>query len=188
MKTIPTILIILFSLMGLTACEPTAVPPDNTLPAAVQQALAEQDGAYVILTLAGMLDEALAGQLETAGIRLFDPLGEYRFQAYVPQTAVPALAAWQTDQTIVSVEAIDPASKINGVFTDPARRYAIVVHFYAEPAAGETAVLAEQMVVERTAVGVMNFAEGQATGAQIEALSTLPFVKGIEEAVVSTGG
>lgn len=204
MKTIVAILGALFVLLGLAACGPTdvgptdiglagivatAVPPNiPLLPDMMQQAMAEQDGTYVIITLAGTLDEALAGQLGAAGIRLFDPLGEYRFQAYVPQTAVPALAILQAEQTIVSVEAIDPATKIKGAFPDPTERYAIIVHFYAEPTEGETAVLSDLMLVERTAVGAMNFVEGQATGAQIEALSILPFVKGIEEAVISTGG
>jgi hypothetical protein len=209
MKTIVVILGMLFVLWGLAACGPTdvgptsvsptsvglidieatAVPPNTPFfPGMMQQAMAEQDGVFVILTLTKTLDEALAQQFEAAGIRLFDPLGDYRFQAYVPQTAVSTLALWQAERHIVSVEAIDPITKIKGSFIDPAEHYAIVVHFYTEPTEAETAVLASQMQVERTAVGVMNFVEGQATGAQIEGLSALPFVKAIEEAVVSSGG
>ncbi len=64
----------------------------------------------------------------------------------------------------------------------------MVVQFYAAPTEAQTAVLAESMTVTRTAVGVMNFAEGQATGEQVKQLAELPFVKSIAEAVVSTGG
>lgn len=185
MKTIVTMLGVLLVIWGLAACRPD---PATILPDEVQQAMNTQEGAYVILTLADTVDEALADQLAAEGIILYDPLGEYRFQAYVPQTAVPALATRQANETIVGIEAIDPATKIKGTFADATAVYTIIVHFYTAPTAAETAVLSQFMQVEQTAVGVMNFVAGEASGAQIPAISALPFVKGIEEAVLSSGG
>jgi len=181
------LLLSLFSLVWLAGCGATAAE-DGDLPDEVTAALAEQDGAYVVLTLANTLDASLAQRLEAAGILLFDPLGNNQFQAYLPATAVPALAALRADGTVTGVMAIDPASKIRGEFPDAQASYAVIVHFYAAPTAAETAVLAAQMEVEKTALGVMNFAEGHATGAQIREMVDLPFVKAIEEAVISTGG
>ncbi|MFO7683913.1 MAG: hypothetical protein R6X34_28105 [Chloroflexota bacterium] len=153
------------------------------------QAMMDGDaGAYVVLTLPGTVDAALTQQLDAAGIVLFDPLGEYRYQAYVPLTAVPTLTALHDNNVIIDVTAIDPTTKIKGDFADAQAPYAIVVHFYTAPTESETAVLSDTMVVEQTAVGVMNFVEGQATGAQIKQLVELPFVKLVEEAVVSSGG
>jgi tRNA U55 pseudouridine synthase TruB len=81
----------------------------------------------------------------------------------LPPTAVSTLATLQANQTITGVAAIDPATKIKGAFTDAAKSYTVIVHFYAAPAEAEMAVLANQMAVRDTAVGVMNFAEGEAT-------------------------
>jgi hypothetical protein len=187
MKTITITLSILMAIVWLVACGPTDAGPAS-LPEEVEKMLAEEGGAFVILTLADTLDASLQAQLDEAGIVLFDPLGANQYQAYLPQTAVPTLAALQANQNITSVAAIDPATKIKGSFTDPAKSYAIIVHFYKAPAEAETDVLANQMTVRDTAVGVMNFAEGEATANQIEAIANLSFVKGIEEAVVSTGG
>lgn len=187
MKIIPRIFSVLAYLVLLTACGPT-VAEINTIPVEVEEVLSESDGAYVILTLANTLDVTLGQQLENAGIVLFDPLGENRFQAYLPATAVSSLTALLANRTITGVALIDPATKIKGEFPDPAVPYEVIVHFYAAPTAAETAVLASFMAVEKIAEGVMNFAEGQATGAQIREIATLSFVKGIEATVVSTGG
>lgn len=179
-------LLAIFLLWGwLAGCTPGQA---DTLPERVQGMINGRDGAYVIVTLPGTLDETIAQQLDAAGIVLFDPLGEYRFQAYVPAAAVPFLATLHTSNVILDVTSIDPTTKLRGEFADPQAAYAIVVHLYGAPTAMETTVLSDQMVVERTAVGVMNFVEGQATGAQIEQLVELPFVKRVEEAVVSSGG
>jgi hypothetical protein len=188
MMKIGTITLTIVVLMVLlAACGPTPAESPS-LPEEVTAALAEQDGAYVILTLSNTLDAALVQRLAEAGILLFDPLGNNQFQAYLPATAVPALTALRTDGTVTGVMAIDPASKIRGEFSDAQETYAVIVHFYAAPTEGETAVITAQMQVEKTAVGVMNFVEGQATGAQIREMANLPFVKGIEAAVISTGG
>lgn len=187
MRIIPIIFSVLAFLVLLAACGPTA-DEVTTIPAEIEEVLLESDGAYVVLTLATTLDASLAQQLENAGIVLFDPLGENRFQAYLPATAVPSLTTLLTNQTIKGVALIDPATKIQGEFPDPAAPYDVIVHFYTAPSEAETAVLASTMQVENVAEGVMNFAAGQATGAQIREIATLPFVKGIEEAVLSTGG
>jgi hypothetical protein len=188
MMKIGTITLTIVVLMVLlAACGPTPAESPS-LPEEVTAALAEQDGAYVVLTLANTLDASLAQRLEAAGILLFDPLGNNQFQAYLPATAVPALSALRADGTVTGVMAIDPASKIRGEFPDAQASYAVIVHFYATPTAAETAVLAAQMEVEKTALGVMNFAEGHATGAQIREMANLSFVKAIEAAVISTGG
>lgn len=187
MKNFAKIISIFLFLILLAACAPTA-DENNNLPAEVEEALGENEGAYVILTLATTLDASLAQQLENAGIVLYDPLGENRFQAYLPATAVATLTTLLTNQTITAVALIDPATKIKGDFPDPAAPYNVIVHFYAAPTEAETAVLASAMQVENVAEGVMNFAAGQATGAQIREIATLPFVRGIEAAVISTGG
>ncbi|MFO7538747.1 MAG: hypothetical protein R6X32_11925 [Chloroflexota bacterium] len=187
MKPITALLSILFALVWLTACGPTAVD-QSYLPHEVATMLADQDGAYVILTLATTLDASLAQQFEEAGILLFDPLGDNRFQAYLPAAAVPALTTLHNDAAVVAVDPIDPAGKIKGTFADRQEPYAIVVHFYTAPSDAETAVLANQMQIDKTAVGPMNFVEGKATRSQIREIATLPFVKGIEEAVLSSGG
>ncbi len=171
----------------LATCAPVSGDAES-LPPQAQTATAADRGAYVVLTLPQTLTPALQGQLEAAGIRLFDPLGENRFQAYVPATAVSALTALQADNLISDVTGIDPASKIKGDFANGQQLYDVVVQFYETPTESETAVLADHMTVGRTAVGVMDFVEGQATGAQIKQLAELPFVKLIEPATRNTGG
>ncbi|MCB8984660.1 MAG: hypothetical protein H6659_12600 [Ardenticatenaceae bacterium] len=187
MKSILTILSSLLLLAVLAACAPTNGAAGQ-LPPEVQTALPENEGAYVVLTLPETVTPELEGQLEAAGIRLFDPLGEHRYQAYVPQTAVTALSSLQADDLVQDVAIIDPASKIKGEFANARQTYRIVVQFYEEPTEEETAVLADHMNVGRTAEGVMNFVEGRATGAQIKQLAELPFVKLIEPATRNTGG
>lgn len=185
-----SILIIISSLLLLALLAACASVNDAAapLPPSVQTMMTENEGAYVLLTLAEAPDPALEIQLNEAGIRLFDPLGENRFQAYVPSTAVSTLSALQADDLILDVAAIEPASKIKGEIADPQAAYDVVVHFYEAPTESETAVLAEHMIVDRTAVGVMSFVEGRATGAQVKQLAELAFVKRIELAVVNTGG
>ena len=187
----PIILVFsLLSLIWLAGCGATAVTVNDLpdLPDEVTAALAEQGGAYVILTFATTLDPALTERLAEAGILLFDPLGGNQFQAYLPATAAPTLDRLRADGVVTGVAAIDPASKIQGEFADAQEIYAIIVHLYAAPTADQTALLADYMVIEQTAVGVMNFMEGQAAAAQIQEMARLPFVKAIEEAVVSSGG
>lgn len=173
--------------MWATACAPTG-NADELFLQEVQTMMGEADGAYVLLTLASTLTPDVEQRLVEAGIVLFDPLGENRFQAYVPQTAVATLTTLRDANVILDVTAIDPATKIKGAFANPQETYNVIVQFYAAPAENETAVLADHMIVNRTAVGAMNFVEGQATGAQIKQLADLPFVKLVEEAVVSSGG
>lgn len=187
MKTLLVVLGSMLMLAFLATCAPVNGAVD-TLPEQVQVMMDQQEGAYVLVQLSGTLNAETERQLGEAGIVLFDPVGEYQFQAYVPATAVPALTALQANHTIVAVTAIDPADKLKGAFSEPQKVYDVVVQFYAAPTEAQTAVLADSMIVTRTAVGVMNFTEGQATGEQIRQLADLPFVKSIAEAVVSTGG
>ena len=187
MKTLLVVLGSMLMLAFLATCAPVNGAVD-TLPEQVQAMMDQQKGAYVLVQLSGTLNAETERQLGEAGIVLFDPVGEYQFQAYVPATTVPALATLQANHTIVAITAIDPADKLKGAFSEPQKAYDVVVQFYAAPTEAQTAVLAESMTVTRTAVGVMNFTEGQATGEQVKQLAELPFVKSIAEAVVSTGG
>ena len=154
----------------------------------VEELMGDDDGVYVVVTLAETLDEATVTQLAATGITLFDPLGGYRYEAYIPATAVSALTPLHHENLITAIVPIGPATKVKGAFPDPQESYAVIVHFYTAPTEAETAVLDSHMRVARTAIGVMNFVEGQAAGAEIPAISELPFVKGIEKAVLSTGG
>jgi hypothetical protein len=184
MRRINLFLSLLLVWMWLAGCG----AEEMGLAAQVEELMGDDDGVYVVVTLAETLDEATVGRLAAAGIALFDPLGGSRYEAYIPATAVSALTALHQDNIITSVASIDPATKIKGAFPDPQESYAIIVHFYVAPTEAETAVLATHMRVERTAVGVMNFVEGWAAGADIPSISQQPFVKGIEETVRSTGG
>lgn len=187
MKTLLVVLGSMLMLAFLATCAPVNGAVD-TLPEQVQAMMDQQEGAYVLVQLSGTLNAETERQLGEAGIVLFDPVGEYQFQAYVPSTAVSALATLQANHTIVAITAIDPADKLKGAFSEPQKAYDVVVQFYAAPTEAQTAVLAESMTVTRTAVGVMNFVEGQATGDQVRQLAEMNFVKSIAEAVVSTGG
>ncbi len=187
MKSIVVILSGLLLITPLAACVPVN-DAGRQLPPQVQTLMEENQGAYVVLTLSEALNSELEQRLDEAGIVLFDPLGEYRYQAYVPQTAVSTLATLQDNNLILEVAAIDPASKIKGEFANSQETYNVIVHFYAPPTTNETAVLTDHMIINRTAEGAMNFVEGQATDAQIKQMAELPFVKLIEQAVVYDSG
>jgi hypothetical protein len=187
MKVIAILIALLALGFGLLAC--SQMPDlEKGLPEEVATSLAEQGGVYVILTLSTTADQALAEQLSAAGIALFDPQGDNRYLAYIPARAVGTLATLLADESIRAVSLIEPATKIKGEFTDLEETYPIIVHFYQAPTSEQAVQLGSAMTIWNTASGVMNFAEGQATGAQIEAIARLPFVKWIEAAVISTGG
>ena len=197
MKTLWIVIISVWLLAFAAGCGPAAdrsatggpaVSDAALLPQEVATAMADHDGAYVVLTLPGTLDTEREQQLREAGIRLFDPLGENRFQAYVPQTAVSDLSALKSSDLIVDLSPIEPASKIKGKFRNLQQTYGIVVHFYEALTESETAVLSDHMIVDNTAVGAMNFIEGRATGEQIQQMSELPFVKLIEPITRNSSG
>jgi hypothetical protein len=187
MKVIVILIALLALGFGLPAC--SQMPDlEKVLPEEIATSLAEQGGVYVILALSITADQALAEQLSAAGIELFDPQGDNRYLAYIPARSVGTLATLLADESIRSVSLIEPATKIRGEFGDPEEAYPIIVHFYQAPTSEQVAQLGSAMTIWNTATGVMNFAEGQATGGQIEAIARLPFVKWVEAAVISTGG
>ena len=197
MKTFWIVLISVWLLALTAGCGPAvdrsvaggaAASEAALLPQGVATAIAVDDGAYVVLTLPGTLGAEQKQQLREAGIQLFDPLGENRFQAYVPQTAVSDLSALKSSDLIVDLSPIEPASKIKGKFRNLQQTYGIVVHFYEALTESETAVLSDHMVVHNTAVGAMSFIEGQATGEQIQQMAELPFVKLIEPITRNSSG
>jgi hypothetical protein len=187
MRVITAILGALVVLSLLAGCAPAGVE-GRPLPPDVEALLAEEGGAYVVLTLASTLDAALERRLDAAGIVLYDPLGGSQYQAYLPAAAAGALADLQAEAVITKVAAIDPESKLKGDFDDPSETYAVIVHLYAEPTTEISAALDEHMTVLRRGEGVMHFVEGQATGAQIRALIALPYVKAVEAAVSYSSG
>lgn len=187
MKAIVMLITLLVLAFGLPAC--SQMPElESEFPDEVATSLAEHEGAYAVLTFSNTLDQALERQLTSVGIVLFDPQADNRYLAYVPARSMGTLAALLADGTIDAVNAIDPSTKIKGEFGDLEEAYPVVVHFYEAPTEEQVTQLGSVMTIWNTATGVMNFTEGQATGAQIEVIARLPFVKWVEPAVISTGG
>lgn len=159
----------------------------------VNEQISDNTGSYFLIQFKTTLNSSLRQQLADAGITLYDPLENNVYQAYIPIKALPLLEELLKRNEIISITTIPPQAKIKSPLNDPgqvnsSQSYHVTVQFFDAPSVAEKETLEKLMVVDEYAEGVMNFAQGHASGNDLRSIAELPFVKLIEEVVPASGG
>ena len=159
----------------------------------VSEQISNNAGTYFLIQFNTTLNSKLRQQLTEAGIILYDPLENNVYQAYIPIKAMSRLETLLKRNEIISITNIPLQGKIKSPLNDPdqvnlSQSYQVTVQFFDVPTTAEKETLEKIMVVDEYAEGVMNFAQGRASGNDLRSIAELPFVKLIEELVPASGG
>ncbi|MEM7343417.1 MAG: hypothetical protein AAF485_04185 [Chloroflexota bacterium] len=155
--------------------------------------ISDSAGSYFLIQFETTLDIELRQELGELGVRLYDPLENSVYQAYIPATALPSLEKILNKNKIISITTIPPQGKLKAPLDDAGQinfeeSYLITVQFFDKLTTTEKEMLEKTMTVDEYAEGVINFAQGHTLGSNLNSIAALPFVKLVEEVVPASIG
>ena len=174
-----------------TPVSPTDVDFIEEIDPLIREQLSQTNGGYFILQFNDLsIDQDTQSKLSASNIRLFDPVAEFGYYAYLPSESLSTIEELLQNGVLERIDLIPDGDKWRDelqedVQTDQQQRVELIVQFFEEPSLTDQEKLEELLDVSAYSFGPVNFAEGTAAANDVEKILSLPFVKLVEDQPVN---